>query len=109
MNVCNQFCSPPFSEIEFVIARIGQPFEVFVFQVCWLDLDYLHLAGAALHCSAAFTALLYVEFWCKENHGRLTLGEQDVLSEVCYLHTESHIIACSQMEATLYEIRRQPM
>ena len=51
-------------------------------QVCWLDLDYLQLAQAALQCSAAFTALLYVEFWCKEHHGRLTLGDQDVLSEV---------------------------
>lgn len=52
-------------------------------QVCWLNLDYLHLAQAALQCSAAFTALLYIEYWCKEHYGRLTLGEEDLLSEVC--------------------------
>ncbi|BDA48015.1 Serine-protein kinase ATM [Coccomyxa sp. Obi] len=50
-------------------------------KVCWLDLNYLHLAQAALRCSAAFTALLYIEYWCKEHYGRLTLGEEDLLSE----------------------------
>ena len=44
-------------------------------QVYWLDVDYLEVAGAALHCSASMTALLYVEEWCKlTHHGQLTMG-----------------------------------
>lgn len=40
------------------------------------------MAEAALRCSAAFTALLYIEYWCKNHYGRLTLGEEDLLSQV---------------------------
>lgn len=31
----------------------------------WLDLDYLHVAKAAMNCSAYFSALLYAEIWCE--------------------------------------------
>jgi ataxia telangiectasia mutated family protein len=30
----------------------------------WLDLDFLHMAKAALYCSAHFTAVLFAEIWC---------------------------------------------
>ncbi|XP_021355309.1 serine-protein kinase ATM-like isoform X2 [Mizuhopecten yessoensis] len=30
----------------------------------WLDLNYLHMAKAALYCSAHFTTVLYSEIWC---------------------------------------------
>ena len=41
----------------------------------WLDIDYLLVAGAALKCSAYFSALLYVEHWIEEQYGRLKLGD----------------------------------
>ena len=43
----------------------------------WLDLDYGAVAEAALQCGACFTALLYVEHWCEERHGALTLEAPD--------------------------------
>ncbi len=51
-------------------------------QVYWLHLDYLEVAAAALRCAAPFTALLYLEHWCKAAHGHLTLGAQDLLCQV---------------------------
>ncbi len=42
-------------------------------QVYWLELDYLDIAEAALHCSATMTALLYIEEWFKEQHNQLSL------------------------------------
>jgi serine-protein kinase ATM len=39
-------------------------------KVYWVDLDYLQLAAAAVHCRAYFSALLYVEEWCKSAHPR---------------------------------------
>ncbi|XP_033740359.1 serine-protein kinase ATM-like [Pecten maximus] len=30
----------------------------------WMDLNYLHVAKAALYCSAHFTTVLYSEIWC---------------------------------------------
>lgn len=51
-------------------------------QVYWLDIDYLKVAEAALHCSASMTALLYVEEWYKEVHGRLIMGSDNHLNEV---------------------------
>ena len=51
-------------------------------QVYWLRLDYLEVAAAALRCAAPFTALLYLEHWAKAAHGRLTLGQQDMLGQV---------------------------
>ena len=42
-------------------------------KVYWLDLDYLELAEAAVKCSAHFTALLYIEYWCEATYGRLQL------------------------------------
>ena len=43
-------------------------------QVYWLELDYLDVAEAALHCSASMTALLYIEEWYKEQHKQLKLA-----------------------------------
>ena len=51
-------------------------------QVYWLNLDYLEVARAALRCSAPFTAMLYVEYWCKAQYGRLTLLDVDLLTQV---------------------------
>lgn len=30
----------------------------------WLDVNYLHIAKAALYCSAHFSTVLYAEIWC---------------------------------------------
>eukprot|EP00899_Mesostigma_viride_P015595 jgi/Mesvir1/24036/Mv10774-RA.1 len=46
-------------------------------KVYWLEVDYLLVAEAAVECSAYFTSLMYVEHWCEEVFGRLTLGEPD--------------------------------
>ncbi len=51
-------------------------------QVYWLPLDYLSVARAALRCSAPFTAMLYVEYWCKAEYGRLKLEDVDLLKQV---------------------------
>ena len=51
-------------------------------QVYWLDLDYLEVARAALRGSAPFTAMLYVEYWCKDKYGCLMLQEVDLLNQV---------------------------
>ncbi len=42
-------------------------------QVYWVDVDYKLLARAAISARAFFTALLYLEAWCEETNGRLTL------------------------------------
>ena len=47
--------------------------------VYWLRCDYLDVAAAALRCSACFTALLYVEYWCEQRYGSMQLGEEDPL------------------------------
>ncbi|KAG0604904.1 hypothetical protein M758_9G018000 [Ceratodon purpureus] len=46
-------------------------------KVYWLQVDYLTTAGAAQRCAAYFTSILYVEHWCKDKFGSLTLGEPD--------------------------------
>lgn len=46
-------------------------------KVYWLELDYLQTARIAQKCGAYFTSALYVDYWCEENFGRLTLGEPD--------------------------------
>ena len=51
-------------------------------QVYWLDLDYGAVAACALQCSRCLTALLYLEHWCEERHGRLVLGDEQLLDEV---------------------------
>ena len=48
----------------------------------WLEVDYLLVAGAALKCSAYFTALLYVEHWIEEQYGRLKLGDHSPTDKV---------------------------
>jgi hypothetical protein len=39
-----------------------------------VHVDYLAVAAAALSCKAYFTALLYIEHWCEEQYGKLTLN-----------------------------------
>jgi ataxia telangiectasia mutated family protein len=46
-------------------------------KVYWLQIDYLSTARAAQRCGAYFTTVLYMENWCEETFGRLTLGEPD--------------------------------
>ena len=60
-------------------------------QVYWLNLDLLKVARAALRCSAPFTAMLYVEYWCKAKYKRLTLQDVDMLSQVTSCKHSSHV------------------
>ncbi|KAJ7559328.1 hypothetical protein O6H91_04G079500 [Diphasiastrum complanatum] len=57
-------------------------------KVYWLQIDYLLTAKAAQQCGAYFTSALYVEQWCKENFGHLTLGEPDFSSDLLPWHME---------------------
>lgn len=50
-------------------------------RVYYLDVDYLAAAKAAQQCSAFFTSLLYVEHWCEQQFGELTLGAPDFSDE----------------------------
>ncbi|XP_069136891.1 serine-protein kinase ATM-like isoform X2 [Argopecten irradians] len=49
----------------------------------WLDLNYLHVAKAALYCSAHFTTVLYSEIWCdahrqQQEDSRSSSGSQSL-------------------------------
>ena len=72
-------------------------------QVYWLNLDYLEVARAALRCSAPFTAMLYVEYWCKAQYGRLTLLDVDLLTQVDSHRSRSrhsiHVLSFSTCQA----------
>ncbi|XP_022845090.1 serine/threonine-protein kinase ATM isoform X2 [Olea europaea var. sylvestris] len=46
-------------------------------KVYWLSVDYLLVAQSAIDCGSYFTAVLYVEHWCEEHFGSLTLGSPD--------------------------------
>ncbi|KAG6545650.1 hypothetical protein Mapa_012835 [Marchantia paleacea] len=50
-------------------------------KVYWLHIDYLATAKAAQQCAAYFTSVLYVEHWCEEMYGSLTLGPPDFSSD----------------------------
>ncbi|KAL3675793.1 hypothetical protein R1sor_025741 [Riccia sorocarpa] len=50
-------------------------------KVYWLRIDYLATARAAQQCAAHFTSVLYVEHWCEEAFGSLTLGPPDFSSD----------------------------
>jgi hypothetical protein len=44
-------------------------------QRCYcVHISYLAVAAAAISCKAYFTALLYIEHWCEEQYGKLTLN-----------------------------------
>lgn len=43
-----------------------------------LHIDYLAVAAAAMACKAYFTALIYIEFWCEEQYGKLTYNPSNV-------------------------------
>ncbi len=69
--------------------------------VHWLDVDYLCVARAALRCGACFTALQYVEYWCQDAHGALTLGSVDALNDAGAL--PAHISAALEAHAMCAE------
>ncbi|XP_023004525.1 serine/threonine-protein kinase ATM isoform X2 [Cucurbita maxima] len=46
-------------------------------KVYWLSVDYLIVAKAAIHSGSYFTSVMYVEHWCEEHFGCLTLGNPD--------------------------------
>ncbi|KAL2608088.1 hypothetical protein R1flu_026661 [Riccia fluitans] len=50
-------------------------------KVYWLHIDYLATARAAQQCAAHFTSVLYIEHWCEEAFGSLTLGPPDFSSD----------------------------
>ncbi|CAM6085267.1 unnamed protein product [Calypogeia fissa] len=50
-------------------------------KVYWLQIDYLSTARAAQQCAAYFTSVLYVEHWCEESFGSVTLGPPDFSSD----------------------------
>jgi ataxia telangiectasia mutated family protein len=60
-------------------------------KVYWLSIDYLVVAGSAVVCGAYLTASMYVEYWCEEKFGNLSLGDPDfsyhdkVLNKECML------------------------
>ena len=65
-----------------------------VLQVYWLDISYLDVAEAALHCSASMTALLYVEEWYKQQFNHLSLDSQPE-NEVS-LHVQPALLSLGQ-------------
>lgn len=53
----------------------SQPPPAVSWQRCYcLHINYLDVAAAAMACKAYFTALRYIEHWCEEQYGRLTLN-----------------------------------
>ncbi|CAN8254904.1 unnamed protein product [Cochlearia groenlandica] len=46
-------------------------------KVYWLSIDYLVVARSAVVCGAYLTASMYVEYWCEEKFGTLSLGDPD--------------------------------
>lgn len=52
-----------------------------------LDLDYLKVAKAAIFCEAYFTAIMYVELWCRKKIASIEINVKDsirsVLDYVC--------------------------
>ncbi|XP_024013824.1 serine/threonine-protein kinase ATM [Eutrema salsugineum] len=46
-------------------------------KVYWLSIDYLVAARSAVVCGAYLTASMYVEYWCEEKFGSLSLGDPD--------------------------------
>ncbi|XP_013615184.1 PREDICTED: serine/threonine-protein kinase ATM-like, partial [Brassica oleracea var. oleracea] len=46
-------------------------------KVYWLSIDYLVAARSAVVCGAYLTAAMYVEYWCEEKFGSLSLGDPD--------------------------------
>lgn len=62
-------------------------------QVYWLELDYLDVAEAALHCSASMTALLYIEEWFKEQYKQLKLTSSNSSQVDSCLHDGSREVS----------------
>ncbi|KAF6252289.1 hypothetical protein COO60DRAFT_542235 [Scenedesmus sp. NREL 46B-D3] len=53
----------------------SQPPPAAAWQRCYcVHISYLAVAAAAMSCKAYFTALLYIEHWCEEQYGKLTLN-----------------------------------
>ncbi|CAN0900398.1 Serine/threonine-protein kinase ATM [Linum grandiflorum] len=67
-------------------------------KVYWLTIDYLLVAKAAVISGSYFTSVLYVEHWCKEHFGGLTLGAADFSHvEVLSEHIEILVSALTQI------------
>ncbi|XP_068637362.1 serine/threonine-protein kinase ATM isoform X2 [Aristolochia californica] len=67
-------------------------------KVYWLPIDYLLVAEAAIRCGSYFTAMLYVEHWCEEHFGGLTLGHPNFTHiELVPPHVELLIVAVTQI------------
>ncbi|CAI0398621.1 unnamed protein product, partial [Linum tenue] len=67
-------------------------------KVYWLSVDYLLVAKAAVLSGSYFTSIMYVEHWCKEHYGGLTLGAADFSHvEVLSDHIEVLISALTQI------------
>ncbi|XP_060082468.1 serine-protein kinase ATM-like [Ylistrum balloti] len=68
----------------------------------WLDLNYLHVAKAALYCSAHFTTVLYSEIWCdvhrqQEEDSRNSSGSLS-LSQDFTQDTRIDSVSCASTE-----------
>ncbi|XP_019197259.1 PREDICTED: serine/threonine-protein kinase ATM isoform X3 [Ipomoea nil] len=67
-------------------------------KVYWLPIDYLVVAKFAITSGAYFSALLYVEYWCKERFSSLTLGNPDFSHlEILPEHIEILVSAVTQI------------
>ncbi|CAN1347706.1 Serine/threonine-protein kinase ATM [Linum perenne] len=67
-------------------------------KVYWLTIDYLLVAKAAVISGSYFTSILYVEHWCKEHFGDLTLGAAEFSHvEVLSEHIEILVSALTQI------------
>ncbi|KAF5476799.1 hypothetical protein F2P56_003496 [Juglans regia] len=67
-------------------------------KVYWLCIDYLVVAKSAVLCGSYFTSMMYVEHWCEEHFGNLTLGNPDFSHiEVLPLHIGILLSAVTQI------------
>ncbi|TYJ98546.1 serine/threonine-protein kinase ATM isoform X3 [Cucumis melo var. makuwa] len=78
-------------------------------KVYWLSIDYLIVAKAAIYSGSYFTSVMYVEHWCEEHFGCLSLGTPDFsYVETMPRHIEILVSAVTQINEpdSLYGIIR---
>ncbi|XP_022135092.1 serine/threonine-protein kinase ATM isoform X3 [Momordica charantia] len=78
-------------------------------KVYWLSIDYLIVAKAAVYSGSYFTSVMYVEHWCEEHFGCLTLGTPDFsFIEMLPRHIEILVSAVTRINEpdSLYGIIR---
>ncbi|XP_019058626.1 PREDICTED: serine/threonine-protein kinase ATM isoform X2 [Tarenaya hassleriana] len=67
-------------------------------KVYWLSIDYLVVAKSAVACGSYFTAFMYVEHWCEDQFGSLTLGDPDFsYSDMLPSHVEILVSAITRI------------